>query len=93
VSLPKPLLGLVTRYRSLWTADAVQGRDEGDKERPAAIVMVVDAVSTNAARVLVLPITHNPPHKGIEAIQIPTAVCRKAGLDAARSWVIVGDRG
>jgi hypothetical protein len=91
VILPKPLPGLVIRYSYLWAADAAQGRDEGDKERPAAIVMVVDAVGTDAARVLVLPITHSPPLNGIEAIEIPAAVCRKAGLDAARSWVVLSE--
>jgi hypothetical protein len=49
------------------------------------------APGTDAARVYVLAITHSPPTKGTEAIEIPSAVCRSAGLDAARSWVILSE--
>jgi hypothetical protein len=91
VSLPKPLPGLVIRYSYLWADDAAHGRDEGNKDRPAAIVMVVDADAGNAPRVYVLPITHSAPLKGTEAMAIPPAVCRAAGLDAARSWVILSE--
>jgi hypothetical protein len=89
VSLPEPLPGLVVRY--LWADDAAKGREEGDKERPAAIVMAVDAVGQNPARVYVLPITHSAPERGTEALEIPAAVRRSAGLDAARSWVILSE--
>jgi len=91
VSLPKPLPGLVVRYSYLWADAAAEGREEGDKERPAAIVMAVDVPGANAARVHVLPITHSAPVKGTEAMEIPAAVCRSAGLDAARSWVILSE--
>jgi hypothetical protein len=91
VSFPKPLPGLVIRYSYLWADDAAQGRDEGDKNRPAAIVMVVDADVGTAPRVYVLPITHSAPLKGVEAMEIPAVVCRSAGLDAARSWVVVSE--
>jgi hypothetical protein len=91
VSLPKPLPGLVVRYSYLWATDAAQGREEGEKERPAAIVMAVDAPGTDAAHVYVLPITHSAPAKGAEAIEIPAAVCRSAGLNAGRSRVILSE--
>jgi hypothetical protein len=91
VSLPKPLPGLVIRYNYLWSRDAAQGRDEGSKERPAAIVMAIDAPGSSMARVYVLPITHSAPAKGTEAMEIPAAVCRSAGLDTARSWVILSE--
>ena len=42
MSLPKPLPGLVVRYSYLWADDAAAGYDEGDKDRPAAIVMAVE---------------------------------------------------
>ena len=38
-----------------------------------------------------LPITHSRPTKDVEAIEIPAAVSRKAGLDAASSWVILSE--
>lgn len=92
MSLPKPLPGLVVRYNYLWADDATKGREEGDKERPAAIVMAIDSPATDRwPRVYILPITHSAPAKGVEAMEIPAAVCRSAGLDAARSWVILSE--
>jgi hypothetical protein len=91
LSLPKPFPGLVIRYRYLWADDAAQGREDGDKERPAAIVMTIDAAGSDATRVYVLPITHAPPAKNTEAMEIPASVCRSASLDAARSWVILSE--
>lgn len=91
MSLPGPLPGLVVRYRYLWADDAAKGDEEGDKARPAAIVMTVDAPGTGSARVYVLPITHASPARGADAMEIPAAVCRAAGLDAARSWVVLSE--
>ena len=67
------------------------GAEEGDKERSAAVVMAVHLPATNTARVFVLPITHAAPARGTEAMEIPAPVCRSAGLDAARSWVILSE--
>ena len=91
MNLPKPLPGLVIHYRYLWANDAAKGAEDGDKERPAVIVMAVAAPGTNAARVYVLPITHAAPAHGTQAIEIPPPVCRSAGLDAARSWVVISE--
>jgi hypothetical protein len=91
VTLPRPRPGLVLRYRYLWADDAARGRDEGDKERPGAVVLAVDAPSASISRVFILPITHSPPLPGTEAIEIPASVCRSAGLDAARSWVVLSE--
>ena len=89
MSLPRPLPGLVIRYRYLWAEDADHGLLEADKERPAAVVMVVEAPSGAETRVYVLPITHSSPTKEVEAIEMPAAVRRAAGLDARRTWVIL----
>jgi hypothetical protein len=91
VTLPAPQPGLVIRYSYLWADDAAQGREEGTKERPAAVVLVVDEPRAGSPRVYVLPITHSAPAKGVEAIEVPAAVARKAGLDAARSWIILSE--
>ena len=91
MTLPAPRAGLVIRYSYLWSADAARGREEGDKDRPAAIVLAVGGPTTATPRVLVLPITHSPPAPGVEALELPAAVARKAGLDAARSWVILSE--
>ncbi|MFZ1102028.1 MAG: hypothetical protein WAN86_04140, partial [Hyphomicrobiaceae bacterium] len=55
------------------------------------VVLVIDEPATATGRVYVLPITHSRPTKGVEAIEIPAAVSRKAGLDAASSWVILSE--
>jgi len=89
VTLPAPQPGLVIRYSYLWAREAAQGREEGAKERPAAVVLVVAEPAAGAPAVYVLPITHARPEEGVEAIEIPPAVARKAGLDAAQSWVVL----
>jgi hypothetical protein len=89
VKLPPPQPGLVIRYSYLWAREAAQGYEEGTKERPAAVVLVVAQPATGAPRVYVVPITHSEPERGVEALEIPPAVARKAGLDAARSGVVL----
>ena len=91
MTLPRPQPGLVIRYSYLWAEEAARGRDEGDKERPAAIVLVVSESKDAAPRAYVLPITHSPPPKDADALELPAAVARKAGLDAARSGVILSE--
>jgi hypothetical protein len=41
VSWPVPRPGLVIRYSYLWESEARQGREEGVKDRPCAIVLVI----------------------------------------------------
>lgn len=91
MSLPTPKPGLVIRYSYLWADDAAKGHEEGEKDRPAAIIVAIDGPKAGQPRVLVLPITHSAPVKGVEAIEIPDAVARRAGLDAARSWVVLSE--
>lgn len=47
--------------------------------------------SSSETRVYVLAITHSAPIAGTEAMEIPAAVCRSAGLDAARSWIVLSE--
>jgi hypothetical protein len=90
VSLPAPKLGMVLRYSYLWAASAAEGLDEGDKDRPAVVVLIIDDAESGHS-VFVLPVTHSMPTAGTEAIEIPSEVARKAGLDASRSWVILSE--
>jgi hypothetical protein len=90
VSLPAPRLGMVLRYSYLWAASAAQGLDEGDKDRPAVVVLIIDDVEPGHS-VFVLPVTHSMPTADTEALEIPIEVARKAGLDASRSWVILSE--
>lgn len=88
--LPLPEPGLVVCYSYLWRADFEQGQEEGVKDRPCAIVLSVldDAGDTV---VTVVPITHSPPARPDEAVELPLATKHRLGLDAERSWVVVSE--
>jgi hypothetical protein len=90
VALPEPVPGLVIRYSYLWRREQLEGREEGRKDRPCAIVA---AVRTHAGekRVLVLPITHGEPQADDAAIELPAPVKRRLGLDDLRSWIVVSE--
>jgi mRNA-degrading endonuclease toxin of MazEF toxin-antitoxin module len=67
---PKPEAGQVIRYSFLWLSEAEKGLEEGSKDRPCAVVLVV---LKNGSRPLVrvLPITHTPPSDLDGAIELP----------------------
>ena len=88
MSLPKPTPGLVVRYSYLWREEHLKGQEEGVKDRPCAIIMVVTNENDDQT-VTVLPITHTPPHQADDAIEIPAATKRRLGLDDERSWVVL----
>ena len=83
-----PHPGLVIRYAYLWSHEAEAGQEEGVKDRPCAVLLAVEGRAAKTS-VVVLPVTHSPPHDPTEAIEIPAAVKLRLGLDAARSWVIL----
>jgi hypothetical protein len=64
------------------------GQEEGSKDRPCAVVVAL-LDETNRRRVYVLPITHSQPAADRRAIEIPTSVKLRLGLDGLRSWVVV----
>jgi hypothetical protein len=90
MALPEPVPGLVIRYSYLWFREYMAGREEGQKDRPCAIVA---AIRTEAGekRVLVLPITHSEPSAGAVGLEIPSAVKARLGLDVLRSWIVVSE--
>jgi hypothetical protein len=87
MALPLPQPGQVIRYAYLWWNEARTGREEGTKDRPCSIVLTR---TTDAGRTVayVLPITHTPPLKGEDGVEIPQATKRRLGLDGERSWII-----
>jgi hypothetical protein len=91
VPLPNPVAGLVIRYSYLWYSEHLEGREEGQKDRPCAIIAVVRADESGNSRVLVLPITHSPPAHASLAVEIPATVKRRLHLDEARSWVVLSE--
>lgn len=89
--LPKPVSGLVIRYGYLWYREHLEGREEGQKDRPCAIVAAVRADEVGNSRVLVLPITHSPPDHRSLAVEIPAKVKQRLQLDDAPSWVVLSE--
>jgi hypothetical protein len=88
VSFPEPHPGLVIRYSYLWKREQDEGREDGSKDRPCAIVLsVLD--EDEEREVLVLPITHTAPENADDAIEIPAATKNRLGLDAERSWIMI----
>ena len=89
--LPTPIPGLVLRYSYLWHREHLDGREEGRKDRPCAIVAAIRTDANGETRVLVLPITHVPPDSDGLAIEIPSKVKQRLQLDDARSWIVLGE--
>jgi hypothetical protein len=77
IALPKPEPGLVIRYSYLWHDEHRQGREEGVKDRPCAIVAAILSTEDGTTRVLVLPITHSMPTDIHLAVEIPEDVKKR----------------
>jgi hypothetical protein len=90
VTWPAPQPGLVIRYSYLWASEARAGREEGVKDRPCAIVLVLLREGARP-QVRVLPVTHSPPDNPDDALEIPAVTKQRLGLDAARSWVVLAE--
>jgi hypothetical protein len=93
VRLPEPEVGQVIRYRYLWNWADSAGREDGSKDRPCAIVIALPAKRPDDERptVAVVPITHTPPRSTTLALELPTAVKQRLGLDDERSWIILDE--
>ncbi len=90
MSLPVPVPGLVIRYSFLWREAAAKGQEEGEKDRPCAVVLVTTDTKGDQV-VLVLPVTHSPPTNSELAVEIPAETKGRLGLDDDRSWIVVTD--
>lgn len=88
MSLPPPEPGLVIRYSYLWVREHEQGREEGVKDRPCAVLLATRN-DEGDLRVIVLPITHTPPHDPETAVEIPAPTKRRLGLDDNQSWIVL----
>jgi hypothetical protein len=91
MAIPTPEAGLVISYAYLWRHEHRAGHDEGRKNRPGVIVLVVERDTDGAFLVTVLPITHRAPSVAATAVEIPLPVKRHLGLDDARSWIILDE--
>ena len=90
MTLPKPEAGLVIRYSYLWLREHREGREEGTKDRPCAIILALQD-DDGETQVLVVPVTHSPPDNSTVALELPPAVKQHLGLDAERSWVVLSE--
>ncbi|MFC0804646.1 MULTISPECIES: plasmid maintenance toxin (PemK-like) [Sinorhizobium] len=84
-------VGRVFRYSYLWHWQHLEGREEGDKDRPCLVLALVTTLEDGTPIVRVLPITHTPPARSDEAIEIPPATKRRLRLDDERSWIVLSE--
>lgn len=87
MSFPAPKAGLVIRYAFLWSHEEHSGAQEASKDRPCAIVIAVPRRDGGDLRVIVAPVTHAPPTKPSDSLELPPTVCRSLGLDSGRHWL------
>ena len=87
---PVPRPGLVIRYSYLWEREARAGQEEGVKDRPCAIILVVLRDGETPV-VRVLPVTHSAPLDPAGALEIPLPTKQRLGLDSERSWVVLDE--
>lgn len=84
---PIPQPGDVLSYAYLWAREADAGQEDGLKDRPSVVVLATQETG-DRLRVLVAPVTHRPPERPEDAIELPPLVKRDLGLDRARSWIV-----
>lgn len=90
MSLPEPKPGLVIRYAYLWAREHDQGREEGVKDRPCAVLLATRD-DEGDLRVIVLPITHARPANPETAVEVPLTTKRRLGLDDEQSWIVLSE--
>jgi PemK-like, MazF-like toxin of type II toxin-antitoxin system len=88
--LPAHELGFVICYDFLWSHEADDRHDQGEKKRPAVIVLTTRS-ERGQTIVTVAPITHSEPRTGAHAIEPPAMVKQHLGLDSQASWIICNE--
>lgn len=79
--------GAVIEYSYLWLREAEQQETEGRKPRPVAV-----GLRLRDDRVLLFPITSQPPRTGSRAVEIPEAEKHQAGLEPGkRLWIVLDE--
>ncbi len=84
-------VGHVLRYSCLWHWQHMEGREEGDKDRPCLVLALMATLEDGTPVVRVLPITHTPPKDTEDALEIPAAVKSRLRLDEEKSWIILSE--
>jgi hypothetical protein len=73
-----------------WLREHREGREEGTKDRPCAIILAT-RYHEGETQVLVVPVTHSTPADNTDALELPPNVKRHLGLNAARSWAVLSE--
>ena len=84
-TIPQP--ADVISYAYLWAREAATGQEEGLKDRPS-VVVVARIAHADRHEIIVAPVTHSPPERPGDAVEIPFKVKRVLGLDQERSWIV-----
>jgi hypothetical protein len=87
-SRPLPGVGDVLRYAYLWSHEHDRGREEGTKDRPCAVMMLIRR-DDGTDEVAVLPITSAKPEDDGAGVEIPAATRARLGLQREPCWVVV----
>ena len=92
--LPVPEIGRVVHYGFIWAGSDRGAPPDAAKSRPCLIADVEevsepDAGGRRVRRVTYLPISHTPPRKGEEAIEVPPRVAQHLGLTREKSYIYV----
>ena len=85
---PNPEVGQIVRYDYLWRDEQLQGKIEGTKERPCAVIVAVQSQNDGSFTVLLAPITHSSKQANNAAIIIPEQAKTITGLDEDQSWLL-----
>src|SRR5450432_1366797 len=85
-TIPKP--GDVLNFAYLWEHEKLQGLEEGLKERPSVVVLMVGGDSAQPS-VTVVPVTSQKPQSGADHVEMPPNVKRHLGLtDRDHSYIM-----
>lgn len=90
MDIEEPKVGQVIRYSFLWHKNYLAGQEEGNKDRPAVIVVALE-MQNGKHRVAVLPITHSATIDPTAALEIPPKVKAYLKLDSERSWIVLDE--
>lgn len=83
-----PVRGLVVRHAFLWSHEKAAGRDEGSKDRPAVIVLVIEPDESRGTLIGVVPVTHTPPADPEGGLEVPDDLKLQLGLDTSPQWIV-----
>jgi hypothetical protein len=86
VATPQP--GSIIHYSYLWADEHKRGFEEGRKDRPTLVLALAVSEHHGKTEVLAAAISHSPPARPSDAVELPVEVKRDLGLDDRASWIV-----